>query len=207
MPWKAVGLGVHFSVPPNPRMLRGWEGQAAGDPENYRVQGEPLGLSVEVGACGRPPTVKEGRHGGLCCHTAFSSCSPAWWCWKHGHTFFFVLPFLVRRWGAAGGSLNSDAPVPSLASPSPSVSSPPCRVALCRAGSGQVQDLRLPGSPLQFSSWPEEIPLGKHPSPPQALKPFLANQRLCAPSCPRSASALTPCVVSFFSGTGVYSSC
>ena len=33
-------------------MLRGWEGQAAGDPENYRVQGEPLGLSVEVGACG-----------------------------------------------------------------------------------------------------------------------------------------------------------
>lgn len=137
-----------------------------------------------------------------------------WWCWKHGHTLFFVLPFLVRRWGAAGGSPNPDAPVPSLASPSPSLSSPPrrslrCprRVALCRAGSGQVQDLRLPGSPLQFPSWPEEIPLGKHPSLPQALKPFLANQRLCAPSCPRSASALTRCAVSCFSGTGVYSSC
>lgn len=54
MPWKAVGrgLGVNFSVPPTRRMLRGWEGQAAGDPENYHVQGETLSerlcLSAEV---------------------------------------------------------------------------------------------------------------------------------------------------------------
>lgn len=33
--------GSEFTFCPNPRMLRGWEGQAAGDPENYRVQGRP----------------------------------------------------------------------------------------------------------------------------------------------------------------------
>lgn len=91
---KLWGLEFTFLSPPNPRMLRGWEDQAAGDPENYHCRGRPC-LSVEVGACGCPPAVKEGRHGGSC-------CSPAWWCWKCRHTLFFVLPFLVRKWGAAG---------------------------------------------------------------------------------------------------------
>ena len=93
------GLELTFLSPtPTPRMLRGWEGQAAGDPENYHVQGETLserlGLSAEV-----VPVDALLR----CCAAAFSSCSLAWWCWKRGHTLFFVFPFLVRRCGAAGG--------------------------------------------------------------------------------------------------------
>lgn len=69
-------------------MLRGWEGQAAGDPENYHVQGETLsehlGLSAErrwTPSCGAvlprsPPVLSPGGAGNA--DTLSSSFSLSW---------------------------------------------------------------------------------------------------------------------------------
>lgn len=167
MPWKAVGLGVHFSVPAQPPDAARLGGSGRRGPGELPLQGETL--SERGGGCLWMPSRSEGR-------------TP----WRvvllsrlvvlemQTHSLLHS-PFSGEEVGGCWGSPNSDAPVPSLASPTHHLAllhAGPRRVALSQACPAQdrfrISDRQalLSSSPLGLKRSPSgETSLPAHPNP------------------------------------------